>query len=83
LKGKSLDTEDMHIKSTSKQLAHTLASFHALNMPFTKKPTWLYETILNYLDKIETDINFQTKTDREKFQKFKSLKLIKEFTELK
>ncbi len=83
LKGSSLETEDVHLACTSKQLARLLANFHALRMPFSKEPTWLFENIANYLHKIENNISSTNAADTEKFQRIKNLHLTEEFFKLR
>jgi choline/ethanolamine kinase len=43
-KAPCLDQNDMYIPKVSSAIAHALAKFHTLEMPFSKEPRWLFET---------------------------------------
>ncbi|CAF0767726.1 unnamed protein product [Adineta ricciae] len=62
-----------------------LGELHQLDMPLVKEPTWLYNTIEQYLSTLPTDLHkFEIEEDRQIYQELQSVcKFAEEFEELK
>ncbi len=64
----------MYEPEASSTIASILARFHILEMPFVKEPRWLFDTILRYMNQIETlefDDEKKVKFDRLMLYNFK------------
>jgi choline/ethanolamine kinase len=77
-----MDYKDMFNPEFSCQIAQVMAQFHTLEMPFVKKPNWLFDTTSNYINQIKQH-TFSDELDVKRFNKLKSFHLEKEFSELK
>lgn len=77
-----LDSKDMHIPEYSSQIAEVMAQFHTLEMPFIKKPNWLFDTTYNYMKQVE-HLEFTDNNNIERFNRLKNFNFEQEFDELR
>lgn len=77
-----LDYKDMFNTDYSCQIAEAMAQFHSLEMPFVKKPNWIFDTTYSYISQIKQH-SFKDENDIKRFNKLKSFNLEQEFNELK
>ncbi|NP_001120148.1 choline/ethanolamine kinase [Xenopus tropicalis] len=75
-------TSELSCPDVSSEIAEKLARFHKMEMPFNKKPVWLFRTMEEYMSQISS-LSFTQKEDVEKFNQLKSLSLEEEMQKLK
>ncbi|CAG0894799.1 unnamed protein product [Cyprideis torosa] len=53
----SLNTKELKIPSISRQIAQHLARVHCLDVPISRKPVWMWDTMDRWVRKIEQDVS--------------------------
>lgn len=78
----TMDQTDMYVPELSRSIARVMARFHTLEMPLTKEPRWIFESMQRYIKQM-TEIKFNSELDAKRFEKFLSYDLQNEFKQLK
>ena len=58
-----MTNNDLRSPVLSRIIARKLANVHNLDVPINKEPTWLFDTMYNYLDSIRTKIDVNLMAD--------------------
>lgn len=77
-----LVTSELSDPEISSEIAAKLSRFHKMEMPFNKKPVWLFKTMEKYMSQISS-LSFTQAPLVEKFNKLKSFHLEEEMQRLK
>ncbi|KAM4748580.1 choline/ethanolamine kinase [Rhinophrynus dorsalis] len=77
-----LVTSDLSDPDVSSEIAVKLARFHGMEMPFNKKPVWLFRTMEKYMSQISS-LSFTQDVHVEKFNQLKSFCLEEEMRNLR
>lgn len=77
-----MDQNDMYVPELSRSIARVMAKFHTLEMPLSKEPRWLFETIQKYMKQM-SEVSFTNEADKKKYDKLLSYDLCNEFRMLK
>lgn len=77
-----MDQNDMYVPELSRSIARVMAKFHTLEMPLSKEPRWLFDTIQKYM-KQTVDVSFTNEADVKKYEKILSYDLGNEYKMLK
>lgn len=77
-----MNCQDMYVPEYSCQIGEVLAQFHTLEMPFNKKPNWLFDTTYSYMRQINEE-NLMKESDITRFNILKGFNLEQEFEDLK
>lgn len=72
----------MFIPEYNAKIAEVMAQFHSLEMPFVKKPNWLFESTISYINQAH-HIKFTNENDIIRFKKLQNYNLEQEFNELR
>ncbi|KAM8974287.1 choline/ethanolamine kinase [Pelodytes ibericus] len=77
-----LVTSELSDPEVSREIAEKMARFHAMEMPFNKKPAWLFTTMDKYMSQISS-LSFTQDAHVEKFNQLKSFNLEDEMQSLR